>query len=141
MTMAMASGMDLGSVTMVFPINPITGGPSGDSLYGTAGSDAISGLDGNDTLKGLGGADTLDGGAGIDTAFYGDSSSGVEVNLATGRGRFGSAEGDTLLGIENVYGSAHNDFLTGDAGSNELHGLQEHDVLEGGGGNDTLYGE
>ena len=50
---------------------------------------------GNDTLKGFGGADRLDGGAGIDTVFYGDSSAGVGINLATGRWVGGSAEGDT----------------------------------------------
>ena len=108
-----------------------------DTLYGTGGADTINGLGGDDTLKGFGGADILDGGAGIDTVFYSDSRSGVTVNLATGRGSFG----DTLISIENVYASAHQDFLTGDGGSNELHGLQGDDVLEGAGGNDALYGE
>src|SRR3954470_6181091 len=72
----------------------INGTNGGDSLYGTASADVINGLNGNDTLKGFGGADRLDGGAGIDTAFYGDSSAGVGINLATGRGVGGSAEGD-----------------------------------------------
>jgi len=122
-------------------INVIQGTPSADTLKGGGGSDWLIGGGGDDSLKGGGGADILDGGAGIDTVFYDDSPSRVEVNLVTGRGRFGSAEGDTLLGIENVYGSAHDDLLIGDAGSNELHGLQGDDVLAGGGGNDALYGE
>jgi hypothetical protein len=53
----------------------------------------------------MGGADRLDGGTGVDTVIYGDSNVGVGVNLATGYGYGGTAEGDTLIGIENVLGS------------------------------------
>jgi Ca2+-binding RTX toxin-like protein len=87
----------------------INGTNSGDTLYGTAAGDVINGLNGNDSLKGFGGADRLDGGAGIDTVFYGDSTAGVGINLSTGRGVGGSAEGDTLISIENVFGSNFND--------------------------------
>jgi Ca2+-binding RTX toxin-like protein len=118
----------------------IKGTNGGDSLYGTSAGDTISGLGGNDTLKGFGGADYLDGGAGIDTAFYGDSSAGVGINLATGRGVGGSAEGDTLVSIENVFGSNFNDSLTGTSGANQLHGQDGNDVIKGGGGNDFLDG-
>src|SRR5262245_32524874 len=118
----------------------IKGTNGGDSLYGTSAGDTISGLGGNDTLKGFGGADYLDGGAGIDTAFYGDSSAGVGINLATGRGVGGSAEGDTLISIENVFGSNFNDSLTGTSGANQLHGQDGNDVIKGGGGNDYLDG-
>jgi len=83
----------------------INGTNGGDSLYGGAAADVINGLNGNDTLKGFGGADRLDGGNGIDTVFYGDSTAGVGINLATGRGVGGSAQGDTLISIENVFGS------------------------------------
>ena len=90
----------------------INGTNSGDSLYGGAAADVINGLNGNDTLKGFGGADRLDGGNGIDTVFYGDSTAGVGINLATGRGVGGSAQGDTLISIENVFGSNFNDTLS-----------------------------
>ena len=113
---------------------------SGDTLYGTSAGDTINGLGGNDSLKGFGGADRIDGGAGIDTVFYGDSSVGVAVNLATGRGYGGSAEGDTLISIENVFGSNFNDTLTGTSGANQLHGGEGNDVIKGGGGNDFLDG-
>jgi Ca2+-binding RTX toxin-like protein len=111
-----------------------------DTLYGTNTGDAIYGYEGNDSLKGFGGADYLDGGAGIDTVFYGDSNVGVAVNLATGRGYGGSAEGDTLVSIENVFGSNFNDTLTGTSGANQLHGGEGNDVIKGGGGNDYLDG-
>ena len=38
----------------------------------------------------------------FDTVFYGDSTAGVGVNLATGSGAGGSAQGDTLISIENM---------------------------------------
>ena len=118
----------------------INGTNGGDSLYGGAAADVINGLNGNDTLKGFGGADRLDGGNGIDTVFYGNSSAGVGINLATGRGVGGSAQGDTLISIENVFGSNFNDTLTGTSGANQLHGQDGNDVIKGGGGNDFLDG-
>jgi serralysin len=118
----------------------INGTNGGDSLYGGAAADVINGLNGNDTLKGFGGADRLDGGNGIDTVFYGDSSAGVGINLATGRGVGGSAQGYTLISIENVFGSNFNDTLTGTSGANQLHGQDGNDVIKGGGGNDFLDG-
>src|SRR4051812_22673740 len=111
-----------------------------DTLYGTSGADVISGLGGDDTIKGGGGADQIDGGSGFDTIFYTDSSAGVSVNLATGRGIGGTAEGDTYVSIEAVWGSSFNDTLTGDNGANQLFGLDGNDVLKGGGGADSLDG-
>jgi Ca2+-binding RTX toxin-like protein len=118
------------------------GTPGDDTLYGTAENDTILARQGNDVLKGFGGADVLEGHGGIDSAFYGDSNVGVTVNLSTGRGYGGSAEGDTLYNIENLYGSAFNDYLIGDGGYfNILFGLQGDDILDGGGGHDSLYGD
>jgi Ca2+-binding RTX toxin-like protein len=118
----------------------VNGTNGGDTLYGTGASDQINGLNGNDSLKGFGGADRLDGGAGVDTVFYGDSTVGVGINLATGRGFGGTAEGDTLISIENVFGSNFNDTITGTSGANQLHGGEGNDVIKGGGGNDFLDG-
>jgi len=118
----------------------VNGTNGADSLSGTSAADTINGLGGNDTLKGFGGADHLDGGAGIDTASYFNSAAGVGVNLQTGRGFGGDAEGDTLSNIENLVGSSFNDALIGDGGNNELIGLEGNDVLKGGGGADFLGG-
>jgi Ca2+-binding RTX toxin-like protein len=118
----------------------VNGTNGADSLSGTSAGDTINGLNGNDTLKGFGGADRLDGGNGIDNASYFNSAAGVGVNLVTGRGFGGDAEGDTLFNIENLVGSSFNDTLTGDDNNNELIGLEGNDILKGGGGADRLGG-
>jgi Ca2+-binding RTX toxin-like protein len=121
--------------------NDVVFGEAGnDSLYGGTGDDQLSGGDGNDVLIGAAGADAMDGGAGSDTASYVGSAAGVTVSLATGLGTGGDAQGDTLTGIENLYGSDHNDVLTGDAGANTLSGGIADDILTGGLGADTLKG-
>ncbi|WP_187371585.1 beta strand repeat-containing protein, partial [Methylobacterium oryzihabitans] len=121
-------------------IENLQGSNSGDTLIGDAGANRLEGFNGNDMLKGGGGADTLDGGAGNDTVSYSNSAAGVTVNLSTGRGSGGDAEGDVLVGIENVVGSDHDDSLVGDAGANKLQGFNGDDLLKGGGGADTLDG-
>ena len=98
-----------------------------DIIFGFGGSDQIFAKGGNDILQGGDGHDYLNGGDGIDTANYGDFPEGVIVNLAyvnpwTGYGFGGTAEGDTLVGIENITGSWFNDFLTGNSGANVLSG-------------------
>ena len=118
----------------------IDGGSGNDALNGGAGADTLIGGTGNDTLSGGAGADSLIGGAGLDTADYSTSAAGVIVNLATGIGTGGDAQGDALSEIETVIGSAFNDALTGDAGSNLLTGGLGNDTLSGGVGTDTLNG-
>jgi hypothetical protein len=82
-------------------------------MFGFGGADDLFGGGGNDFLTGGLGADHLDGGEGIDTARYDDSTAGVLVSLATGRGFGGTAEGDVLVSIEDLVGSAHGDILIG----------------------------
>jgi serralysin len=118
----------------------IYGGNNNDWLVGTAGADNIKGFGGDDLLKGGGGADHLDGGLGVDTASYLDSVEWVEVNLSTGRGWHGTAQGDTLTNIENVMGSFYGDWLEGNNYANTLSGMDGSDDLFGGGGDDVLQG-
>ena len=81
----------------------------------------------NDTIVGNAADNVIDGGAGIDTVRFDGVAAAVMVDLsmetATGQGN------DTLLHIENVTGSSLNDTITGNAGDN---------VIDGGGGTDTV---
>ena len=117
----------------------LNGNDGNDSLGGHSGSDTLNGGKGNDRLAGGAGGDTLNGGAGIDTADY-FGSTAVTVNLTSGTGSGGHAQGDTLDNIENVTGSTQGDTLTGDDKANTLSGSTGNDILNGGAGNDTLDG-
>ncbi|WP_181832449.1 calcium-binding protein [Bosea caraganae] len=116
------------------------GSTADTTLSGGAGNDQLTGGSGNDTLIGGSGSDRLSGGAGIDTADYSASSAGVQVNLDTGYGFEGDAEGDWLIEVENLVGSAHGDVLMGDANANRLDGGGGDDRLDGGAGGDQING-
>ena len=112
-----------------------------ERLGGSDHADHLIGDDGDNGFDGGAGADTIDGGEGYDFAGYWGSDAGVTIDLATGTGQGGQAEGDTLIGIENIHGSDHADHLTGSDGDNYLHGNGGNDTLEGGAGNDWLDGQ
>ena len=119
----------------------IDAGAGNDNLFGGNGNDTLCGDDGNDTINGGLGADVIIGGDGIDLASFMYSNEAVTVDLSTGIGVGGHAEGDLLSGIENLYGSYMSDTLTGDSGDNKLQGGSGNDTLSGGAGNDTLLGD
>lgn len=121
-----------------------------DTLEGRAGADTLSGAAGNDILEGGAGDDSLLGGVGKrDVASYVDAPGGVNVSLAiTGGQNTRGAGRDTLTGIEDLWGSSHRDFLTGDAKANKIDGRGGdddiysslgRDTLTGGAGRDTFY--
>jgi Ca2+-binding RTX toxin-like protein len=119
--------------------NTFNGQGGNDILNGQGGNDILLGGAGNDVLIGGGGADSLQGGAGTaDTTDYSGSAAPVTVNLTTGTGSGGDAQGDTLTGIERLIGSAGDDALTGSAGNDTLIGGAGADALTGGGGVDTV---
>ncbi len=129
----------------------LDGGTGDDRLFGGAGSfnDTLIGGDGNDTLHGDAGADLLSGGPGMDYADYSASGAGVSVNLATGIGAGGDAAGDTLSGVDGIFGSAFADTLIGydgsstvpgDAYTNVFYGNAGNDLMDGAGGDDSLFG-
>uniref|UniRef100_UPI00313DC09B beta strand repeat-containing protein n=1 Tax=Inquilinus sp. OTU3971 TaxID=3043855 RepID=UPI00313DC09B len=115
----------------------LSGGSGNDVLRGGDGIDTLDGGDGSDQIAGGRAPDRIDGGAGTDYASYASSSAGVSVNLLTGRGSSGDAQGDVLAGIENLLGSSFADVLTGNAGVNGLDGGAGADQMAGGAGNDT----
>ena len=127
----------------------LLGNDGNDTLYGGLGDDVLNGGTGNDQLNGgagddvlLGGAgrNTLDGGTGRDTASFEFAAAGITANLDDPAESGGLVRQNTLVSIENLTGSSHNDTLTGDAGNNVLTGLNGDDVLRGGSGNDVLRG-
>lgn len=125
----------------------ILGGVGDDILFGESGEDSLVGGTGSDTLDGgteddilIGGegADSLVGGSGTDTADYSASDAAVNVDLASGTGTGGHAQGDTLSSVENVTGTSFDDTISGDANDNVLNSGAGDDSISGGGGNDTI---
>ena len=110
-----------------------------DILFGDAGKNTISGGTGNDHLYGTGGGDTFDGGAGLDWIDYRNSTAAVTVNLATGVGSGGFAQGDTYVNIEDIRGSKFGDTLIGNDSANVIYAGAGTDIISGGGGNDMIY--
>ncbi|MEM6678325.1 MAG: hypothetical protein AAF675_10695, partial [Pseudomonadota bacterium] len=99
-------------------------------LTGTADDDVMFGFDGDDRFTSSPGADSIYGGFGFDIVNYGNSSISVIVDLSDDQPEIGgNAEGDILVGVEQVIGTAGNDRFTfaGDFG-----------VFTGAGGGDTI---
>ncbi|MBR0717279.1 VCBS domain-containing protein [Bradyrhizobium liaoningense] len=129
--------------------NALSGGVGQDTLIGNDGNDSLFGLGGDDVLIGGNGQDFLSGGAGNDylngganpqgngdMANYGDAPTGVVVNLGTGLASDGYGGTDTLINIEGVGGSTHDDVLIGSVADNEIFdGGMGNDVIDGGGKN------
>lgn len=125
-----------------------TGGSSGDAagdayssielVVGSRFADTLVGdAQDNRFIGGLG-ADWIIGGGGEDTADYSRSLAAVSVNLATGLGAGGEAEGDILNGIAVLIGSGFADSLTGDTRDNRFVGGIGADVIDGSAGFDTV---
>ena len=106
-----------------------------ENLIGTAlGGQTLTGNALDNVIAGNGGNDTLDGGSGNDTASYAASAAAVTINLAAGTASGGDAQGDHLVSIERLIGSALADTLTGDGNSIMLDGGGGADALTGGAG-------
>jgi Ca2+-binding RTX toxin-like protein len=121
-------------------IENLVGSNFSDALTGSDGANALTGRSGNDFLDGRGGADTLDGGIGRDLASYINSDSGVIVDLTLGAGLGGDATNDTLISIEDLFGSSFADTLIGNGDTNVFDGAGGDDRLDGRGGVDILRG-
>ncbi len=127
----------------------LNGDDGADSLDGGTDNDTLNGGTGDDTLHGGTGADVLNASAGMDYADYTDSGAGVNIDLGAGTATGGDATGDTLSGVDGIYGSAYNDTLIGfdgfstdpaDPYTNVLYGNAGDDYIDGAGGDDSLYG-
>jgi hypothetical protein len=134
----------------------IEGGPGNDILKGTSARDSICGFGGNDGLVAVGkgdalfsgagndvlvsdgGSHTLVGGSGIDTVSYANAPRGVRVFL-NAKTMYGWGD-QTLVAIENVIGSRHDDIIWGSQAPNVLMGEGGSDAMIGVGGHDDLFG-
>jgi|GEM_PF-259753 len=139
-----------------------TGNP--ENLKGNAGSDTITAGSGNDTLDGGTGNDSLNGGNGNDSYNFSDNwgidtltdSAGTDqvdlsnvtadatINLVNGSGAevtsgSNSIEFGTSV-LENAFGGAGNDTITGTFANNILVGNAGNDTIIGADGNDSITG-
>jgi Ca2+-binding RTX toxin-like protein len=136
----------------------LDGAGGDDSIFGLGGDDTIHGGAGNDKLYGDGGNDHLFGDAGVDTLFSGDGTDVVDggdgvdwvsyKNLSYG---FQMSDSDSLTQVENVQGSAFDDFLRDTNLNGKTHSIfggtgndtiqtrfSDHNLLVGGDGDDTF---
>ena len=119
----------------------LTGNTSNNVLSGNTGNDTLNGGAGNDTMRGGEGNDAIIGGDGIDVADHSSATSNTVLEISRSKAaKDGQGGADTLVGIENLKGSAFNDIMVGDHNANVLEGENGDDILYGNGGNDTLNG-
>lgn len=118
-------------------IETAIGGNGADKLYGNSSGNTLLGGSGNDLIYvGSGAAsDRVDGGTGIDGVSYAYAGSGVNVNLGlTTAQATGGSGTDTILNIENLYGSAFGDTLRGSSVGNQLYAAAGNDLIYVGSG-------
>ena len=122
------------------------GGAGDDVLDGGAGDDTIRGGAGDDTIVGLSGKDDIDGGAGHDTldasGLAGDGYSGVFVDMLTSNTYYdyGTSTRGTIMNVEEVVGTAHNDIFFAGASNDWFDGGAGDDIFIGGAGADYFWG-
>ncbi len=105
---------------------------SGDGSY------TLTGTGGDDVLAGSSQDDVISGGGGHDLVDYSDDGAAHTINLLTGTGSGGDAEGDTYSSIEGAIGGSGSDTLIGNGADNLLIGGLGNDILTGGDGKDTF---
>ena len=120
----------------------LVGSRNDDHVDGSEEADFIHGRAGNDQIDGRGGDDKLFGGRGVDAIAGGDGDDEI----------YGDAGDDELNGghgVDIMYGGAGNDEVSGGQGDDELYGgggddifyspyANDHDVVDGGRGSDTI---
>jgi Ca2+-binding RTX toxin-like protein len=142
----------------------LNGDDGEDFLSGGDGSQVLNGGNGDDSLNGGGGADQIRGGAGIDSTDYSSFSDpsatpptvaqDISVTL-DGLANDGlTGENDNVTEVEDVFASSceasdpstgdcttpRNVRLVGDGGTNSIGVSEGRGDIDGGAGNDSLFG-
>ena len=107
----------------------IVAGRGVNTLIGGLGSDTLNAALGRNVIDGGGGDASIIGGSGFDTLTYAPATSGVSVNLNSGRVN-GYGHQTVSGAIQAVIGSSHSDTIVGSASTLKLDG--------GAGGDDTF---
>jgi Ca2+-binding RTX toxin-like protein len=146
----------------------LTGDAEGNRLNGRGGHDRLDGGLGDDTLLGGAGNDTVLGGAGadfmhgydlslgvsveessknpmpfgrdVDTVDYSASTAAISLNIVTQVNTGGHAEGDTVIGFEQIIATKYADAIIDDDRWTTILGGAGDDTIEGGAGADKLDG-
>jgi Ca2+-binding RTX toxin-like protein len=119
----------LGGIDTIANFVAVRGSSLGDTLLGNAEINRFRGRAGNDVL---------DGRDGFDIADYSQASSAVSVNLGTGRAQDGEGGTDTLVSIEEVWGSIGNDTILGTGADEAFYSFNGNDSIVAGGGQDRV---
>ncbi|MGI8519813.1 MAG: calcium-binding protein [Actinomycetota bacterium] len=116
----------------------LTGDDGTNEITGSAGNDKLFGLGGEDELESSPGDDDFNGGEGIDVLQFITAATAATVDL--GAGTSTGVGNDTILAIENVSGSIHDDSITGDDNANIVRGGIGDDAISGAAGDDEILG-
>ncbi|MEZ5728395.1 MAG: hypothetical protein R3E48_10600 [Burkholderiaceae bacterium] len=114
----------------------LTGSGANEWLYGLDGDDVLSGGGGNDWLRGDRGVDTIDGGAGDDwldlrSEYYSELNQSATIYLdGTACTGTSDAAGDTVVGIERVYGSDAWETVVATTGFAQFNGNNGEDTID-----------
>jgi Ca2+-binding RTX toxin-like protein len=113
------------------------------TISGGSGADHISGGPEEDVINGGSGGDILSGGGGFDLVDYRTSLAGVTVALGVASTTAGApGENDQLAAdFEGVFGSDHDDTITGGSEADEIDPEGGADTVSSGGGDDTIIAD
>jgi hypothetical protein len=132
----------------------LTGGKGNDRLTGTKDGDQITGGPGRDVLVGGKGDDqfrtdpvgahsdddVVNGGPGSDQVSYSGRTRPISVDLRRRSPQGSAGENDAFTSVEGVVGTRGDDSLLGNDAENDLQGIGGHDVIEGYGRDDRVWG-
>lgn len=134
----------------------LDGGFGDDIAYGGNGNDQFKDIEGNNTFYGEEGDDNfnvnnslsytstniLDGGNGVDLVTYFGNPDAIIADLGAGTvDKTGNGiTDDTLISIENLNATQHDDIITGSDANNRIISHNGDDTVYGGNGDDEIYG-